>query len=59
MTSKFKSSIRNQILLYLPLLLLFISVFNEFDFNYLGYEYFSFNFTFILIFYSLYFQEHL
>jgi len=51
MTSKFKSSIGNQILLYLPLLLLFISVFNEFDFNYLHYEYFSFNFPFILIFY--------
>ena len=51
MTSKFKSSIGNQILLYLPLLLLFISVFNEFDFNYLNYKYFSFNFPFILIFY--------
>ena len=51
MTSKFKSSIGNKTLLYLPLIFLFISVFNEFDFNYLRYEYFSFNFPFILIFY--------
>ena len=34
-----------------PLLLLFISVLNEFDFNYLNYKYFSFNFPFILIYY--------
>ncbi len=51
MSSKFKNSIRNRLLLYLPLLLLFISVFNEFDLNYLNYQYFSFNFPFILIFY--------
>ena len=51
MSSKFKNTIGNTILLYLPLLLLFISVFNEFDFNYLNYQYFSFNFPFILIFY--------
>ena len=51
MSSQFKSSIGSRILLYLPLLLLFISVFNEFDFNYLNYEYFSFNFPFILIFF--------
>ena len=48
---KFKSNIRDKLLLYLPLLLLFISVSNEFDFNYLNYKYFSFNFPFILIFY--------
>jgi len=53
MSSKFKNTIFNTILLYLPLLLLFISVFNEFDFNYLNYQYFSFNFPFILIFSSL------
>ena len=35
----------------LPIIILFISVFNEFDFNYLDIEYFSFNFPFILIFY--------
>ena len=51
MSSKFKNTIGNKILLYLPILLLFISVFNEFDFNYLNYQYFSFNFPFILIFY--------
>ena len=37
--------------MWLPLLALFISVFNEFDFNYLNIDYFSFNFPFILIFY--------
>ena len=36
---------------WLPILILFISVFNEFDFNYLNLEYFSFNFPFILIFF--------
>ena len=36
---------------WLPILSLFISVFNEFDFNYLNIDYFSFNFPFILIFY--------
>jgi len=51
MAIKFKSNILNKFLLYLPLLLLFISIFNEFDFNYLNYKYFSFNFPFILIFY--------
>ena len=51
MSSKFKNTIGNTFLLYLPLLLLFLSVFNEFDFNYLNYKYFSFNFPFILIFY--------
>ena len=34
-----------------PLFVLFISVMNEFDFNYLGLKYFSFNFPFILIFF--------
>ena len=36
---------------WLPLLILFISVMNEFDFNYLNLRYFSFNFPFILIFF--------
>ena len=36
---------------WLPILVLFISVFNEFDLNYLDIDYFSFNFPFILIFY--------
>ena len=34
-----------------PLILLFISVLNNFDFNHLGLKYFSFNFSYILIFY--------
>ena len=36
---------------YFPTLILFLSVFNEHDFNYLRIEYFSFNFAYILIFY--------
>ncbi len=36
---------------WLPLIILFISVLNEFDFNYLNLDYFSFNFPFILIFF--------
>jgi len=36
---------------WLPVVLLFISVLNEFDFNYLNLNYFSFNFPFILIFF--------
>ena len=36
---------------YLPLIILLISVLNEFDLNYLNLDYFSFNFTFILIFF--------
>ena len=36
---------------WLPILLLFVSVLNEFDFNYLNLKYFSFNFPFILIFF--------
>ena len=35
----------------IPLILLFISVLNHHDFNYLGLKYFSFNFSYILIFY--------
>ena len=36
---------------WLPLIILTISVLNEFDFNYLNLKYFSFNFPFILIYY--------
>ena len=36
---------------WIPLFVLFISVMNEFDFNYLNLKYFSFNFPFILIFF--------
>ena len=35
---------------WLPIIILYISVLNEFDLNYLNIEYFSFNFPFILIF---------
>ena len=34
-----------------PIILLYFSVLNEFDFNYLNLKYFSFNFPYILIFY--------
>ena len=46
-----KSSFFRLFLSYLPLIILFVSVFNEFDFNYLNIENFSFNFVYILIFY--------
>ena len=36
---------------WIPIVFLFISVLNEFDFNYLNLKYFSFNFPFILIFF--------
>ncbi len=36
---------------WLPMIVLYISVLNEFDLNYLNIDYFSFNFPFILIFY--------
>jgi rod shape-determining protein MreD len=44
-------SIFTNLLNYVPILLLFIAVLNEFDFNYLELKYFSFNFPFILIYY--------
>lgn len=34
-----------------PMIVLYISVLNEFDFNYLGFDFFSFNFSYILIFF--------
>ena len=46
-----KISILSKIFNSLPIIILFISVLNEFDFNYLNFKYFSFNFPFILIFY--------
>ena len=51
MSSLNKSSFFKVFLSYLPLIFLFVSVFNEFDFNYLEIENFSFNFVHILIFY--------
>ncbi len=46
-----KKNLFYKIYIWLPILVLFLSVFNEFDFNYLNIDYFSFNFPFILIFY--------
>ena len=51
MSSLNKSTFLKVFLSYLPLIILFFSVFNEFDFNYLKIENFSFNFVYILIFY--------
>tara|TARA_B110000459_G_scaffold61160_1_gene68576 strand:+ start:73 stop:594 length:522 start_codon:yes stop_codon:yes gene_type:complete len=41
----------NQIYSKIPLILLFVSVLNDYDFNHLDLKYFSFNFSYILIFY--------
>ena len=46
-----KVSISSLFFSHLPILILFISVFNEFDFNFLNIKYFSFNFIHILIFF--------
>ena len=51
MTELSKLSIFKQFLEKGPIILLFIATLNEFDFNYLGLKYFSFNFPFILIYY--------
>ena len=64
MVTFYKKNFIYKIYIWLPIIILFISVLNEFDFNYLDIEYFSFNFPFILIFYftlkdSLYFDYFL
>ena len=46
-----KKNLLYKVYTWLPILALFVSVFNEFDLNYLNIDYFSFNFPFILIFY--------
>ena len=51
MSSLNKNSFLNIFYSYFPIAILFLSVFNEFDFNYLKIEYFSFNFVHILIFF--------
>ena len=51
MSSLNKSSFSKVLFSYFPTIILFLSVFNEHDFNYLKIEYFSFNFVYILIFY--------
>ena len=40
-----------KILSNMPIFVLFVSVLNNYDFNHLGLRYFSFNFSYILIFY--------
>ena len=44
-------NIKRRVYKFFPVTLLFFSVLNEFDFNNLGLKYFSFNFSYILIFY--------
>ena len=51
MTELKNRSIIGKVLSSMPIILLFISVLNNYDFNYLGLKYFSFNFAYILIFY--------
>tara|TARA_Y100000590_G_scaffold350898_1_gene402938 strand:+ start:1620 stop:2141 length:522 start_codon:yes stop_codon:yes gene_type:complete len=51
MTKFAKITLLNKLLTSAPIIILFLSVLNEFDFNYLDLKYFSFNFPFILIFY--------
>ena len=51
MSSLNKESFTNILFSYFPIGILFLSVFNDFDFNYLEIEYFAFNFAHILIFF--------
>tara|TARA_B100001063_G_C16722418_1_gene534381 strand:- start:853 stop:1359 length:507 start_codon:yes stop_codon:yes gene_type:complete len=46
-----KNNYLYKIYTWLPIIVLFVSVLNEFDLNYLNIDYFSFNFPYILIFY--------
>jgi rod shape-determining protein MreD len=46
-----KNKIIEKIYRNIPIILLFTSILNEIDFNNLGLKYFSFNFSYILIFY--------
>ena len=49
--TKIRYKFSRRIVSFTPIILLYISVLNNFDFNYLGMKYFSFNFSYILIFY--------
>ena len=51
MSSLNRNTLSNVFYSYFPLVFLFLSVFNEFDFNFLKIENFSFNFVHILIFF--------
>jgi len=46
-----RNNIVHNLYRYIPITLLFVSVLNESDFSNLGLKYFSFNFSYILIFY--------
>jgi len=46
-----RKPIISRLLKSVPLILLYFSALNEFDFNFLNYKYFSFNFTFILVYF--------
>jgi rod shape-determining protein MreD len=51
MTELSNKNFINNISSKIPLVLLFVSILNDYDFNHLGLKYFSFNFSYILIFY--------
>ena len=51
MTELSNKNFINNISSKIPLILLFVSILNDYDFNHLGLKYFSFNFSYILIFY--------
>ena len=51
MSSLKDNSFLKKILQLFPIIILFIAVFNEFDANYFGIPFLSFNFAFILIFF--------
>ena len=51
MSSLNKNTFLKSFMFYFPTLVLFLSVLNEIDLNYLDIEYFSFNFVYILVFY--------
>ena len=51
MSVEYKKTKLKKLLELAPLILLFVSVLNEINFNYLNFKYFSFNFPFILIYY--------
>ena len=51
MTSLKSKGFLSKLFSLLPIIILYVSVLNEFDFNYLNLEFFSFNFPFILVFF--------
>ena len=51
MSSTTRKLVLSKLLKSFPLILLYFSVLNEIDLNYLNFKYFSFNFTFILIYF--------